>query len=134
MAENRRRSHLKLSTVDIWILQSKIKLNAFIGPAAPFNAQDLIGFRRKLNNAILDIEDKHLDTVEIEVAEPECWIIDTVLDKDSYGGARGILLQVYRVLWEQEYDLSLVDEPLDKKFHTSMLRGWESEESDDSRM
>lgn len=114
-----------IDTLDAWQLQEKIKASIIWYAPTVFSPMDVYVFRKKLNSAILRMEDENLSSMEIFITEPEAWIIDSVLNADSYSNAKYLLKQVYRVIWETEYDVkSLNSGSLEDIFVPDMLDGF----------
>jgi len=59
----------------------------------------------KIIESILHFEDEGAHTGQkVHLSEPELWAIHFLVQDNSYPGAKGLLMQVFRALWEIKND------------------------------
>ena len=122
----RTKGHIRLDSLDLWTLQNLIKPTAMWYVPTMFGPPHVYEFRKVINTALLRLEDEKLSSIEIPISEIDAWIIDSALSKDTYSNARNVLVQVYRVIWELDYDLlSQEYAPQDTPFSPKMLEGFQ---------
>lgn len=120
---------IKIDANDAWALQNLIKTNVMISPMAPFGIKDIMEFRRKLSYALLNMENNVGATTDLEVSDAECWLIDTVLSRDTTTNSKNILLQTWRVMWQRDYEIRLAETSQDKVFNKNMLKGYDGDDT-----
>lgn len=90
-----------------WTLRGRITP----GPSfIPIMARDaVVAFRTKVNDALIRLSDeKDLKKVDIYLTLDEAWLVDQVVAFDGRGGpGTAILLEIFRGLWENRYDVRL---------------------------
>ena len=110
---------LRLDERDLWALQQLVKPLLREGQGHNYTLLTVtldsgelpvaLRLREKVNGGILRYVDEvpRPEYVDVPVSVEELWLIDALLDVNMYGGAKDLLLQVFRLLWEVEYGLSM---------------------------
>jgi|FLYL01.1.fsa_nt_gi hypothetical protein len=98
--------------IDLWAIQKAIKYNTFMmdpqtmKPVSfPVEAGEhtALRLRSKVNALLCRFEQEpELEWLTLPLDYDEAWYIDSVINAESYKGARTLLIQVFTVIWEHE--------------------------------
>lgn len=152
--------HIIANLTDLWCIQKGIKFNTFMldprnitqpmfppslrvyGNGERVSVHTAWKLREKVNRAILRLLDEKAEEIAIPLDYDECWYIDNIVSADTYqgsgqpdafgqNGARKLLTQVFRVIYEHENGVTLKDSPAgDRKFSFEDLAAYIAQSGD----
>lgn len=134
--EDREPRTVMVSQIDLWAIQKAIKFNTFMldprnmRPAFPStvwvqaNGKDFYihtawKLRDKVNQLLIRFATEKLTELEMLPLDlDECWMVDNIINAESYNSAKVLLVQVFQCIWEHENGVSLRTGPMDAEMTT----------------